>query len=608
MTPRGTVVRLWTALPFGVAVDGFDPGRVVRLKTGGGRQGLARVVHGALPTSGSENVVGVDADLQHQLRIAPGESLELQPVDLPPASQVQAVPAFSTSVDRVLQQAVRDTLTGAGAAVWAGCRFRAPLGSGNGTGTFEVVEVLAGQRAAPEGALVTPDTTVHVHAPSPAQLARLGDDLSLDDVAGLDGIVEQLRDLVETPLVRPELYRQLGISPPRGVLLHGPPGVGKTYLARALANDLNVHLEYVSAPELVGTSYGKTEANLRALFDAAARATPALILIDEIDALVAVRRHLSAQTDYRMVAQMLAALDGLKRLDGVVVLGTTNRPEAIDPAFRRPGRLDAELFVAPPDADARLAILRLYFGRMPVTAELGDHLAALVEHTHGFVPADLAALARQAGLLALRRAGAAAAGGDGVVVDVADVVEARKQVEPSLLRGTAIRRPHLRLDEVIGHDDAVKRLRALAGDLAGRRAARLLLVGPSGAGKSLLITALAGELGAHLLDVTPADLFTAWLGETEEALRDTFRLAAHVVPVVLAFDNLDGVAPKRDLESGPAARRVVDQLLAQMDRLPDGVVLAAATSHEDLLDPAVRRRFDEVIVLEPRDDTTPEGR
>lgn len=602
MSSSWTAARLGTMLPFGVAIDGLDAGRVVRLTAGNGRMAIARTVRDEFPSELPVGAVGLDAELQDQLRVLPGDPLAVQPVDLRAASQVQVVPAFSAKIDKSMQDAVRNTLVDGCAPVWPGCRFQVSVGEGTGSGTFEVVEVISDQGPV-DGAVVTDETSIHVRIPTPIQLAKLIDDVSLDDVAGLDSVVDRLRDLVETPLLRPQLYRQLGISPPRGVLLYGPPGVGKTFVARALANALAVHLEYVNAPEIVGSSYGKTEANLRELFGTASRNTPALILIDEIDALVPARRRLSTQTDYRMVAQMLAALDGLKRLDGVMVLGTTNRPEAIDPALRRPGRFDAELFLAPPDTADRLEILRLYFGRMPVTESLRQYLRDLADHTHGFVPADLAALARQAGLQALRRAGGVSVtSGREVVVDVVDVFEARKEVEPSLLRGAAIRRPDRGFEDVVGYDDVVRRLRGIAAELATRGSARLLFLGPSGVGKSLMITAFASEIEAHLLDLTPADVFTSWLGETEEAVRDAFHLAARVSPAVLAFDNLESVTPTRDLEVGISARRVVDQFLAEMDSMPDGVVIAGATSHEDLLDPAVRRRFDEVIVLDPPDD------
>ena len=447
---------------------------------------------------------------------------------------------------------------------------------------------------------------------------------SYADIGGLQREVRRIREMVELPLRFPELFERLGIQPPKGVLLHGPPGCGKTLIARAVAHETSARFFHVAGPEIVDQWYGASEAHLRRVFEAAARQAPAIIFLDEVDAIAPRRDQLSGerQAERRLVAQLLTLMDGLEARGDVVVIAATNIPDTLDPALRRPGRFDRELAIGVPDRAGRREILGLFTRGMP----LGDDvdLDALAAQTHGFVGADLEALCREAGMSALRRAldgaepaegqGAGAPPGD-LRVGADDVQAARREVTPSALRALAVEMPEVGWAD-IGGLEQVKRLLVetvewplrhprLFARLAIRPARGVLLHGPPGVGKTLLARALARESQANFIAVRGPQLFSMYLGETERAVRELFARARQAAPCVVFFDELDALAPARGVADSQTAERVVAQLLTELDGIQglQGVVVVGATNRPELIDPALLRpgRFDMLVALPPPD-------
>lgn len=577
--------------PFEVGCLDVPTGSVMRVIAPSGRTLVARATSRSQPGSElSPSTVGLDLDHRSELRVHIGDHVRIEPCELPPATSVVVAPTFPVDLSSQDETQLVTMLIDARPALQLGARFRVPFGTSGATGVFQVVEIDTRSRGG--AGIASSDSRIVVRSPTTQELVGFSTDAALADVGGMHDVLPKLREAIELPLTNPSVYRELGIVPPRGVLLHGPPGAGKTFVARALAREVGANFEYVSGPELVGISYGRTEANLRQVFADAARKAPSVVLIDEIDALAPNRGHLGAQADYRMVTQLLSLMDGLRQVDGIIVLGTTNRPDALDPAMRRPGRLDVEIFVAPPARDERAEILCVYFNRMPLTDAARSHITDIAERTHGFLPADLMALTRQAGLHALgRQVRLGLETVSDVKIHVADLDAAASDITPSLLRGAAVRLPEVTFDDLHGHEvvrAAVEELVGRAG--RDRRHAAVLLSGPSGSGKTALSHAIADFVGAHLIQVSPVDLFTSWLGESEEAVRALFRMASYVAPTVIVLDHLDGLAPVGP-DVGAASRRVITQLLRELDDLPPDVHVIATVENPAMVDGTVVRRF-----------------
>ncbi|CAA9519609.1 MAG: AAA family ATPase Cdc48 [uncultured Sphingomonas sp.] len=449
-------------------------------------------------------------------------------------------------------------------------------------------------------------------------------DVTYDDLGGMKGTIDALREMVELPLRHPELFQRLGVDPPKGVLLHGPPGTGKTLLARAVANESDAQFFHIAGPEIMGSVYGESEKRLRELFDEAGQAAPSIIFIDEIDSIAPKRDQVTGEAEKRLVAQLLTLMDGLEPRQNLVVIAATNRPEAIDEALRRPGRFDREIVVGVPDESGRREILGIHTRGMPLDG--GVDLDDLSRRTYGFVGADLAALSREAALESVRRIMPELNLTDGTIpnevldrlsVTGSDFDNALKRVQPSAMREVMVEVPNISWDDVGGLDAAAAKLKegvelplkhpGAFRRLGIRPAKGFLLYGPPGTGKTLLAKACARESQANFIATKSSDLLSKWYGESEQQIARLFARARQVAPTVIFIDELDSLVPARGGGMGEpqVTERVVNTILAEMDGLEElqSVVLIGATNRPNLIDPALLRpgRLDELVYVGPPD-------
>jgi len=478
-------------------------------------------------------------------------------------------------------------------------------------------------RTIPSGTVVIgPRTDIRVVEGEPT--AATAPAVSYEDIGGLEREVARVRELVELPLKHARLFERLGILAPKGVLLYGPPGTGKTLLARAVAAESRVHFIHLNGPEIMRKFYGESEARLRELFEEAARRAPAILFIDEIDAVAPKRADVAGEVEKRVVAQLLSLMDGFVSRGQVIVMGATNLPEVVDPALRRPGRFDREIEIGVPNTQARLQILRIHTRAMPLAPDV--NLAEIAEHSHGFVGADLEALCQEVGMIALRKYLSAgrpkpdtpdAEAGDDLIVTREDFLAGLSEVEPSATREFLIEKSATTFASIGGLDDVKRVLDAIversrgADDLyeqIGLTPPRgVLLVGPSGSGKTATVRALSGEKQLPLIAVDGPQLYSKWFGESEKALRDVFKKARRAAPCLLLFDNVDALAPRDAADAAGAGvhQRLLSQLLREIDNLRDvsGVLLLAATDRPERVEPALLRsgRFDYVLRFDPPD-------
>jgi transitional endoplasmic reticulum ATPase len=446
--------------------------------------------------------------------------------------------------------------------------------------------------------------------------------VNYDDVGGMSETIRQLREMVELPLRYPELFTRLGVDPPKGVLLHGPPGTGKTRLAQAVANESDANFFTINGPEIVGSGYGESERALREVFEDAGKSSPSIIFIDEIDSIAPKRSQVHGETEKRLVAQLLTLMDGLSNRANVVVIAATNRPDAIDEALRRPGRFDREIIIGVPDEAGRREILGIHTRGMPLAD--GVDLKELARTTHGFVGADIAALAREAAIEAVRRImpqldlearTIPPEVLENLTVTREDFVEALRRVQPSAMREVMVQTPDVGWADIGGLDDAQRRLQEgielplrspeAFHRLGIRPAKGFLLYGPPGTGKTLLAKAVARESEANFISIKSSDLLSKWYGESEQQISRLFARARQVAPCVVFIDEIDSLVPARG--SGEAfgepqvTARVVNTILAEMDGMEElqSVVLVGATNRPALVDPALLRpgRLDELIYV-----------
>ena len=442
--------------------------------------------------------------------------------------------------------------------------------------------------------------------------------VTYEDIGGLKKEIALIREMVELPLRHPELFERLGIDPPKGVLLHGPPGTGKTLIAKAVANETNAHFISISGPEIMSKFYGESEQRLREIFQEAEENAPSIIFIDELDSIAPKREEVTGEVERRVVAQLLALMDGLEARGQVVVIGATNRPNALDPALRRPGRFDREIEIGIPDRNGRYEILQIHTRGMPLADDVD--LEKLADITHGFVGADLASLCKEAAMHALRRILPEINLDEEIPAEVIgklkvtrkDFEEALRNIEPSALREVFVEIPKVKWEDIGGLEKVKQELKEIVEwplkypeffeRLKMKPPKGVLLFGPPGTGKTLLAKAAANESEANFISVKGPEFLSKWVGESERAVRETFRKAKQAAPCIIFFDEIDAIAPVRGSGfDSHVTERVVSQILTEMDGLEElrDVIIIAATNRPDLVDPALLRpgRLDRLIYI-----------
>ena len=482
---------------------------------------------------------------------------------------------------------------------------------------FVVVKV----RPRADAVVITSLTKVEVSEKT-ADVVRKAPRISYEDIGGLGIQIQRVREMMELPLRYPQLFEKLGVEPPKGILLHGPPGTGKTLIAKAVANETDAHFITLNGPEIMSKYYGESEARLREIFEEANKHAPSIIFIDELDAIAPKREEVTGEVERRIVAQLLGLMDGLQARGQVVVIGATNRPSALDPALRRPGRFDREIEIGIPDRNGRLEILQIHTRGMPLTKDV--KLEKIADVTHGFVGADLQALSKEGAMRALRKVLPEIDLESEVIppkvieelkVSMDDLVDALKDVEPSAMREVLVESPNVKWSD-IGDLEEVKQqlIESIEWPIKypevfeyakTKPPKGILLYGPPGTGKTLLAKAIATESEANFVSIKGPELLSKWVGESEKGVRETFRKAKQAAPSIIFFDEIDAITPQRGGGFGDShvTERVISQVLTELDGLEElrNVVVLAATNRPDIIDPALLRpgRFDRLIGIKP---------
>ncbi len=588
--------------PADLARIGVLPGDTVLVT---GRRSTVARAQPALPFSAGLHLIQMDGTLRENAQAGLDEKVKVRRIGVEPAETVLLAPTEAVSYGPRDLSRLRELLSGC--PVTVGDRVKAVLHGRRGH-FFKVAS------AAPDGpVLIGPYTDLRLKTPETGRERPFK--VKYEDIGGLEAELQRIREMIELPMKYPDLFARLRIEPPKGVLLYGPPGTGKTLIARAVASEVEAHFIHLSGPEIIHKFYGESEAKLREVFDEAQKRAPSIIFLDELDAIAPKRADVVGDVEKRVVAQLLASMDGLVSRGEVVVIGATNLPEVLDPALRRPGRFDREITISIPSRTGRLKILQIHSRGVPLAPDVD--LERLAEITHGFVGADIEVLCKEAGMLALRDVlarvdfDAPAALASEPCVAMKHFLEALKSIEPTATREFFVEKPNVRWEDVGGLDEVREFLLAcvewptrysqLFARAGIRRTRGILLSGPSGSGKTLVAKALATESGLNFITVDGASLLSKWVGESEKILRQVFRKAKQASPCYLFFDGLDTLAPIRRASESGATERLVGQFLSELDNLTvlDAVVVLGATNRIDLVDPALLRpgRFDFVLEI-----------
>ena len=574
--------------------------------------GKRRTVARLMPTFKEErgkSRIQIDGLVRGNAQVSLDEKVTLKKVPWQPAEKVVLAPVTPGMMDK--DSRYIGTLLD-GLPLVEGDRIRATL-FGARYNEFLVESTLP-----KDVVIIKPTTSLKIAETLPTKPARLK--VSYEDVGGLEKEIQRIREMIELPLKYPQVFERLGIDPPKGVLLCGPPGCGKTLIARAVANETDASFFSINGPEIIHKFYGESEARLREIFEEARRNTPAIIFLDEVDAIAPKREQVLGEVEKRVVAQLLALMDGLKDRGQVIVIAATNIPHSLDPALRRPGRFDREITIPIPDKKARLRVLEIHSRGMPLAEDVD--LTKLAEITHGFVGADLQALCREAAMSCLRqvmpeidfqKAHIPTETLLSLKVGMEHFLQALKEIEPTAIREVFVEVPDVGWGDVGGLEEVKRQLQeAVEWPLRYEKLferARLtppkgiLLTGPPGTGKTLLAKALAREGKVNFISIKGPALLSKYVGESERAIRDIFRKARQASPCILFFDEIDAIAPRRGaggMDSG-VAERVISQLLTELDGIEElkGVLILGATNRADIIDPALLRagRFDATIEI-----------
>ena len=602
-----------------IAADELDlsGGDFIRVEASEGAA-IARVWPG-YPEDDGSGVIRIDGKLRQEASVGIDDRVTVEQVDVEPADRITVALPQRLGIRGNIDALIRREL--GGQPVTEGQNVQLPLGFGFMGGQSQAVPLkIAG--TAPSGTVVVTDTTEIEIAEKPAEEIVSGagaggetgadgaPDVTYEDIGGLDDELEQVREMIELPMRHPELFKRLGIDPPKGVLLHGPPGTGKTLIAKAVANEIDASFHTISGPEIMSKYYGESEEQLRDVFEEATESAPAIVFMDELDSIAPKREEAGGDVERRVVAQLLSLMDGLEERGEVVVIGATHRVDAIDPALRRGGRFDREIEVGVPDRDGRKEILQVHTRNMPLADEID--LDAYAENTHGFVGADLESLAKEAAMHALRRIRPQLdLESDEIDADVLnsiqvtenDLKQALKGIEPSALREVFVEVPDVTWGEVGGLETTKERLREtiqwpleypeVFDQLDMAAAKGVLMYGPPGTGKTLLAKAVANESESNFISIKGPELLNKFVGESEKGVREVFSKARENAPTIVFFDEIDSIATERGggaTDSG-VGERVVSQLLTELDGLEalEDVVVIATTNRPDLIDSALLR-------------------
>ncbi|MFC7185513.1 CDC48 family AAA ATPase [Halorubrum yunnanense] len=594
---------------------GLSGGDIVRVEGSDGAA-IARVWPG-YPEDDGSGVVRIDGRLRQQANVGIDDRVTVESVDVSRAESVTIAFPSQLRVRGQIAPFIRDKLSGQ--PVTEGQTIRTSMGFGLMGGQSQAVPMKVASTTPSGTVVITDDTEIEISEVSAEELteqsegadgASEGPDVTYEDIGGLDGELEQVREMIELPMRHPELFKRLGIDPPKGVLLHGPPGTGKTLIAKAVANEIDANFHTISGPEIMSKYYGESEEQLREVFEEASEEAPSIIFMDELDSIAPKREEAGGDVERRVVAQLLSLMDGLEDRGEVVVIGATNRVDAIDPALRRGGRFDREIEVGVPDRDGRKEILQVHTRNMPLVD--GIDLDEYAENTHGFVGADLESLAKESAMHALRRIRPELdLESDEIDADVLnsiqvtenDFKQAIKGIEPSALREVFVEVPDVSWDQVGGLEGTKERLREtiqwpleypeVFEELDMQAAKGVLLYGPPGTGKTLLAKAVANEAESNFISIKGPELLNKYVGESEKGVREVFSKARENAPTIVFFDEIDSIATERGTNSGDSGvgERVVSQLLTELDGLEslEDVVVVATTNRPDLIDSALLR-------------------
>jgi transitional endoplasmic reticulum ATPase len=613
---------------------GVKPGDFVEIK---GDRSTVAMVDRAYPGDIGLNIIRMDGIIRRNAKTGIGEQVLIKPTEIKEAKKITIAPAKKgiqiRAPQNMFKQGLMGRAIGKGDVVsLGGTRRRRSMLSGSPSeevlsemmdsnftfGLSDIRFIVVSTNPSKTPVLVS-DATEVIFNPEAVEVTEdAAPDVTYEDVGGLKEELTKVREMVELPLKHPEIFERLGIEPPKGVLLHGPPGTGKTLLAKAVANETQANFLLINGPEIMSKFYGQSEENLRKKFEEAEKNAPSIIFIDEIDAIATKREETKGEVEKRVVAQLLALMDGLKSRGRVVVIAASNIPNSLDPALRRPGRFDREIEIGVPDKRGRLKILKIHTRNMPFTKDV--KLESLADITHGFVGADLQALAKEAAMSVLRRVLPDLKKEEEIPKEVlekllitqSDFREALKVVRPSALREVLIEVPNVKWEDVGGLDDAKREVReavewplknAPAFERLGIKPPKgVLLYGPPGTGKTLMAKAVAKESEANFILVKGPELLSKWVGESEKGIRKIFDKARQTAPTIIFFDEIDAIAQRRGQDSGSrATERVVNQMLTEIDGLEDlrDIVVIAATNRPDIIDTALLRpgRFDRIVLV-----------